>query len=758
VNARHLRRALLGTIALGAVPAFAFVPSAATAQSVGSNASTNLSEIVVTAEKRTERLATTPVSVSVIPGAKLEEAQAINMADWSGYVPGLALGAGGAPGLTNLSLDGIGPLGAASQVGIYVNDTPLGSSSSFQGARLFTPDLMPYDLDHIEVLRGPQGTLYGASTMGGLIKYVLKDPNLENFSGRIGGDVFGVENGSGVGGGIRGAVNVPLVKDQLALRLSAYDENTPGFIDDATTGQKGDNAVRQYGGRAVLLWKPADNFSIEASALFSRNHSDNQAIVALDQVTQQPIAGPLSNVNTRPEPYTQTMQLYDVRMTWDLKWATLTSVSSYQHFENNQIEDLTDYLGVFLPDFGLTAEPGQADFLEHYVLNKYTEEVRLTSPSGQRFEWMLGGFYTHESGLNDETFRGYDGDGTPLTAFNPLEFADLPSTYQEYAVFGDVTLHLTKWFDIGGGLRWAHNNQTFTEFEGGSLLGSSPPTMTALAVPGKSSQGVLTYQVSPTIHLNKDSILYARIASGYQPGGPNVILPGVMGLPSQFNAATLTNYQVGLKSTFLDGRANIDISAFDIEWSKIQVSVLFSDGQSAITNAGAARSQGFDLSGAWSPVEGLNLGGTLAYVDARVTSAIASIFVPAGAGLPFVPNWSGSLTAEYTHPINDNWRGFIGGGWRYLGTRFSTVEGAKFSPGPPPMFQGLDARPYGVVDLHLGVKTHDLTLTVFAKNLLDNRAYVSPITFFNSLLQTPIDIQAPVLQPRTIGISVDKSF
>ena len=273
---------------------------------------------MVTAQKRTERLATTPVSVSVIRGAKLEEGQALNMADWSGYVPGLMLGAVGSPGLTNLALDGIGPLGSASEVGIYINDTPLGSSSSFQGTRAFTPDLMPYDLDHIEVLRGPQGTLYGASTMGGLIKYVLKDPNLENFSARIGGDLFGVENGSGVGGGARGAVNVPLVKDQLALRLSAYDENTPGFIDNAITGQKGDNAVQQYGGRAALLWQPTSNFSIEASALFSRNHADNQAIVALDQTTLQPIAGPLSNINVRPEPYTQTLQLYDLQLNWDL--------------------------------------------------------------------------------------------------------------------------------------------------------------------------------------------------------------------------------------------------------------------------------------------------------------------------------------------------------------------------------------------------------------------------------------------------------
>ncbi|MGA2951428.1 MAG: TonB-dependent receptor [Caulobacteraceae bacterium] len=738
-----LRGALLGGIAVMALPAMAL---AQTAQ-------TSVSEVVVTAQKRSEDLQKVPVSVSVVSGAKLEDFAATNLQDWSGYVPGLQLGANGSPGLVNLSIDGIGPVAAASEVGVYVNDTPLGSSSSFVGSRAFTPDLMPYDLDQIEVLRGPQGTLYGASTMGGLIKYVLKDPDLEHFSGRIGGDIFGVENGSGVGGGARAAINAPLIKDQLAVRLSVYDENTPGYIDNATMGQKGDNAVTQYGGRAALLWKPTADFSAELSAIYSRNHSDNQAIVAISQATLQPIAGPLSNINTLPEPYTQALQLYDLHLDWDLKWATLTSVSSYQRFENNNTQDLTDYLGVYLPLFGLTAEPGQVDFHQHYVLSKWTQELRLASPTGQRFEWMLGGFYTHESGVNDEIYDGNDGSGAPLTALNPLEFADLPSTYQEYAFFGDLTWHVTGWFDIGGGLRWAHNSQNFTEIVGGTLVGSSPPTTPAETVPGSSSESVLTYQVSPTIHLNSNSILYGRIASGYQPGGPNLVLPGES-LPSQFFSSRLTDYQVGVKSVFLGGRASVDLSAFDIEWSKIQVSVLYPDGFSAVGNAGTARSQGFDLGGTLSPIAALTLGANLSYDDARLTQAVPSITAASGARLPLTPMWSGSLTANWTFPITEGWRGVLGGGWRYSGSRYSFVQGST-SGGAP---QGLEAKAYGVVDLHLGARSEGWTVSIFAKNLLDERAYLAPASYFNDALGFPIDITAPVLQPRTVGLSLDKAF
>jgi outer membrane receptor protein involved in Fe transport len=667
-------------------------------------------------------------------------------------VPGLDVADNGAPGEARVSLDGIAPISAASEVGVYVNDTSIGSSSSFAGANGFTMDLMPYDLDRVEVLRGPQGTLYGASTMGGLIKYVLAAPDPSHFSGRIGGDVFGVQNGGSVGGGVRAEVNAPLVTDQLALRVSGYDENTPGYIDDATTGQRHDNPLTQYGAHASLLWKPTSDVSVDLSALYQSSHAANQDFVALDQTTQQPIAGPLSNINARPEPYTQQLQLYDVTVNWDLHWAQLTSSSSYQQFNNTIDEDLTDYLGAFLGFFGAPG-PGQADFLEQYQLKKFTQEVRLASPTGQRLEWLLGGYYTHESSANDETFRAYDATGALLPGLNPFEAVTLPSTYQEYAVFGDLTYHFTDWFDVSGGLRYAHNDQTFVESEGGAALDPAAPTTPVLVVPGRSSEGVTTFSVAPELHLTKDTMLYARIASGYQPGGPNLVLPGVTGLPGQFNSSTLIDYQAGVKSVFLDGKASVDLSAFYIDWSKIQVSVLIG-AESAIENAGQARSDGFDFSGTWSPIHDLTFGASLTYDDAVLTSAVPSITAASGARLPFTPKWAGSLTADYSLPINDAWRAFVGGGYRYVGSRFSEVEGST-SNGEP---QAIPARANSIVDLHLGAKTRDLTITLFAKNLFDERAYLAPSDYFFSIIGTPIDIKAPVLQPRTVGLSIDKSF
>jgi len=737
------RRALRWLLLAGvAAPGIAMAEPPASQQSA-------VAEVVVTAEKREEPLQQAPLSVSAISGQVLEQQHAVDLADWAGYVPGLVLGDAGAPGETFLAVDGIGPIGSASEVGVYIGDTPVGSSGSFEGANGFSMDLMPYDLDRVEVLRGPQGTLYGASTMGGLIKYVLAAPDPTHFSGQIGGDLFGVDHASDPGGGVRGEANIPLVNDSLALRISGYDENTPGYIDDATTGQKGDNALTQYGGHAAVLWQATNDFSAQVSALYQHSHADNQSFVALGFTTQQPIAGGLSNINTRPEPYTQELQLYDLTLNWNLHWAQLTSVSSYQQFDNNTVEDLTDYLGGLLGLYGAPAN-NQSEFDERYGLKKFTQEVRLASPDGRKLEWLVGGYYTHEDATNYEVFNGYNTGGVFL---NPLEAVSLPSLYQEYAFFGDLTYHFSDWFDLTGGVRYAHNNQSFVETEAGSLLGSSPPTAPVLTVPGSSSEGVTTYSVAPELHLTKDVMAYARIASGYQPGGPNIVLPGVTGVPTQFGSSRLTDYQLGLKATLLDGHATLDLSAFYIDWTKIQVSVLIGN-TSVIENAGSARSEGFDFSGRYSPIQGLVLGATLSYTDAFLTNAVPSIGAAYGARLPYVPLWSGSLTVDYSVPITGPWRGFIGGGYRYIGSRYSDVEGSIVSG----QLQGLEVGADNVVDLHLGARTPDLTLTLFAKNLFNEHAYLPPADYFYNALGGPIDIKAPVMQPLTIGVSVDKSF
>ena len=383
------------------------------------------------------------MSVTAVSGAKVEELHALNLQDWSGYVPGFSVGSLGAPGEALLTVDGIGPLGAASEVGVYLNDTPVGSSSSFQDGNAFTADLMPYDLTRIEVLRGPQGTLYGASTMGGLVKYVLAQPDPSHFSARIGGDLFGISHAGDVGGGVRGEANLPIVNDQLALRVSGYDEDTPGYIDNATTGQKDDNALRQYGGRVALLWRPTSDVSLQASALYQNNHSDNQNYVALDTVDAAADRRPADQHQhpgraVHPDPAA-------LRPDAELEPALGPADVGLQLPEVRQHDaGRPDRLHRRLPRLLRRAGPrpvGPAGEVR-------AQQVHPGSAAGlaERPEARVAGgaFYTHEDASNHEQINAYDANGALLPGINPLELVTLPSTYQEYAFFGDVTYHFTE--------------------------------------------------------------------------------------------------------------------------------------------------------------------------------------------------------------------------------------------------------------------------------------------------------------------------
>ena len=719
--------------------------------------SLKLSEIVVTAQKITQKLMDVPASISVLTGDQLEELQATRVSDWLALVPGLNINDGTTPGKGALVLEGIPSLGAASEVGVYVNDTPIGSSSTFGSGGATILDLMPYDLDRIEVLRGPQGTLYGASSMGGLVKYVVKSPDLDNFSANLGGDFFGIKGSEGHGDGVRGAVNLPLVRDVLGLRVSAYDQYTPGYITNGLTGAKDQNGIRQSGGRAALLLDINSDASIQLSSLYQKVAAANQTEAALNAMTGLPIYGAFSEDNVRQEPSQQVLRLYDLTLNWNLHWAELTSVSSYQNFQDNLTGDATASLFPYNELLGLLHLPGfaQAGVNVDLGLEKFTQEVRLASPRDQPLRWLVGGFFTHEETTNEDAFNVYDTSGVPVAPLNPFITSDLSATYKEYAGFGQLTYQFTDRFDLTGGVRYAHNSQSF-QSQGSTVFGAAQPNS------GVSSEGVPTFLFNPNYHLNDKTIVYARVATGYQPGGANALSALFPNAPPTFSSSRLIDYQPGLKSTFLDGRATVDLSAFYIDWTKIQLLVYNPSGSIDVEeNGGKARSTGFDFAGSYALAPGLTVGTNLNYTDAILTTPVASLNTLAGARLPFVPRWSGTLTAEYNAPVAGNWRVLAGGDYHYVGSRPSAVEGQTNTPATLAP-SDMTARSYSAVDFHLGAAHGGLRFSLYAKNLADKQAFLAP-SFYRYTQQvltppTPYDIQAPVLQPRTIGISLDQTF
>lgn len=727
---------LLGGTALGTGAAFAQATQAQNQPSRDATQGTALQEVVVTAQKRSENIQDVPATVSVVGSQLLNQFHVTQLADIGAYVPGLQVDSGGTPGQTQLSIRGIAPLSSNATVGTYIDETPIGATSLHDRGAAYALDILPYDVERIEVLEGPQGTLYGANALGGLVKYVLTTPNLNKTDIRFGGDLEGISGGSDAGGGARFMINTPLVEDKLGFIASYAFENTPGYVDNVQTGRQDQNAAKEESARLALLWKPITDLSVRLGMLYQHISADGNATVALDPDTLKPIVGELKDNNYLPNVFKSELRYDTADVNWDLHWARLVSATSYSYQKDIIDAEATR---TYQPILALLGAPdGETSFPLQLTTKKFTQELRLSSPSTNRLEWLVGGFYDKEIGTNHQALTAQNPDGTSITGLDPLFVGSLPTSYEEYAAFGNVTYHFTDWFDLSGGVRYAHNNQGFREI---ILPGS--PIIPASDEPGRSSEGVWTYSVSPRLHITRDVMAYVRVASGYQAGGPNIAFPGV---PSSVKSDTLTNYEVGLKSSFWRQRALLDISAFDLQWNNIQVTGNAPGGITYTTNGGTAESRGFEANGTLRPMAGLTLNGTATFTDAVFTQDVPEVGAANGDRLPYVPRWSGSLRADYSRPLTPEWTGHLGGGLRLVGTRYSigpfSVD--EFRTGA-----------YDALDLDADVSNARYTVRLFVKNLTDTRAYLTDSPVQNGYTGDMVQVEGILLQPRTIGMSID---
>ncbi len=705
-------------------------------------------EIVVTAQKRTENLQDVPSSISVFSDARLQQLGASSLTDYAGYIPGLSINDLGTPGQVMVTLRGIAPVGPGSVVGYYVDDTPLGPTSNYSNGREFGLDLLPYDVERIEVLRGPQGTLYGASAMGGLLKYVLREPDLSEFSARIGADASKISAGDDLGWGARAGVNVPLVSDKLGLWMSYSTQETPGYIDNAFTGVEDENEVQQEAGRAALRWQINSDASLQIGGMWQRIDAHNSAQIALtltgvDPPTGADTYGQLRRFHPLDEQFKKDIDYYSATLEWDLDWASFTSATGYSESHTLRVQDTSQIFGALIPLATGGAIPvGYTPFQTTLDLEKTTQELRLTSPGGGRVEWMVGAFYTKEENTHLQEVFALDGARQPIAAFAPaLVVASLPSNYEELAGFGSVTFKLTERFDITGGLRWAENKQEFRQITGGIPAVVGPPRNT----PGTSQEDVLTYMVSPRFHINDDTMVYARVATGYRPGGPNARINEAT--PPSTEADELTNYEAGIKAQLADRRAVLNFSVFYIDWRDIQQTVSFG-GISSIGNSGDAISQGFELETSYAFAGGLRVGANVAYTDAELKSPAAGI---GATRLGNVPEWSAAAIVDYPFALSDSVEARVGGGYRYVGEQGSALAAQM----------NVDTsyvRPsYSVLDLNADLTHGAVTYRLFARNVTDERAYTGG-SLVTDVFNNPVGIDVSVLQPRTIGVSVDVSF
>jgi len=734
---RHsLRAVLLSTAAMAlCAPALALQEAPEDGEPVATSQVRDV--IIVTAQKREEAITDIAASISVVSGEGLVNSGAGSLADYAAYIPGVNVGSGGNPGQTSITMRGIASLGPGATVSTHFDDAPMGSSSNYAQASIYALDLFPNDIERVEILRGPQGTLYGASSMGGLLRYVARTPDPSGFSFQASGEVFSIADSSSVGYGANGRINVPLA-DNAALTASLFRRDTPGFVDNTLTGESDQNALSQTGGRLAFFVEPSANVTINLSAMFQNVDSDDKAQVQLDPVTLQPFNGPRTTRNARPEPYERRDRYYSARVNWDVGFADLTSVTSYSTILNDQTDDATNIFSVLFPLFsGGTIPPGLTEANFVVDLEKVTQEVRLASSGDGALQWLLGGFYTQEESNNAQLVTPFDLTGAVIPALNPLAIVAIPADYEEIAVFGNASYDLTDRFTLTVGGRLARNEQNFAQISNGPLLGG------AQNIPGESSETVFTYMASADYDITDQTMVYGRVASGYRPGGPNVAVPGV---PPQVDADRLVNYEVGVKSDFWGGRALVEATAYWIEWEDIQLSAVIA-GVGGLINGDTARSRGIEFQAVVAPVDGLRLGFNAGLTDAELTADAPALSGADGDRLPGVPRYNYSFTGDYSWTLQNGWDARVGGGVRFVGDRNVSY---------PASATYLELDSYHSVDLNAEISNGTWSLRGYARNLTDEDVYLSG-TRMTDAFGAPTFVMSSLLQPRTVGLVLSVS-
>ena len=645
-----------------------------------------VAQIVVTANKRRERQRDVANSVTAIIGAQLDRRQEITVQDLVSQVPGLSVEADDKSEV-RIVLRGLNTGGVGTEVASVLDDVPTNPTGAQNQAAINTPNYDTYDLQRIEVLRGPQSTLYGATAEGGLIKYVTNPPDPTRYSAALEGGIDGATDG-GIGGSLKGFANFPLLDGRAALRITAWNDWLPGYIDDPARDKTNYNSGQQYGWRASLLVTPITDLTIrltaERQSLFS-NGLDFLQVQGAALTPATPPANQLSLLNNSlaynarlPQPAQNEAAVYYANINYDLGFANVTSITSFAIDNFNNRFDLSDtnlapatsfgsYLGT---NFSCLAQ--LVNQRQNAATHNFHQGVRLTSDPGttllgRQLEYLAGVYYSRETA---QLLQGVDAisaaNVNKLLAPAPGSTA-VQSSLSDWAVFGQLDYYLLPNVAVAFGGR----------FEGTAKRSQTVDFPYIFYAPAFTVQPETTsndhdalYSVAPRWRVNDDTMFYGRIATGYRPGGPNIPVPGHPEVPDFYNPDRTVNYEIGWRQDLFDKSVSIDLTGFYINWRDVQVlSVLGAFGFNS--NAGSALSKGVEWTFTWVPLPGLRLNATGSYQDSLITSDDAAIGAIKNQYLPYVPNVSNSVNVDYGWKVTDRFRAYVSGTWSYVGDRFT---------------------------------------------------------------------------------------
>lgn len=682
-------------------------------------------ESVVVVGKRGQTVANTAGGASALSGEALSKVGAESFADYLGKLPGVVFNAGPS-GNSTAVIRGVGTTAGLDQgqgtTGYYINEIPL----TEVGYTVSIPDIDTFDVSRVEVLRGPQGSLYGASSLGGAINYIAREADAGGFDAALETSLSKTVNAHSVGYTGKAMLNVPLIANQLAARVVVAKRETPGYLDNIGIGKKGSNDNRVTDGRVSLVWTPDDKTKVSWLSLWQSSFADDESF-------RMSRYGELTRSTALPTSFDLDFALHSARVERDFGFARLIALGSYNKKEQELHFDYSPYY----PNFMGTANPQL--FRQLGRSENKNVEMRLASPDGGRFEWLVGASYQKTDKRFDEDLsaRGANGVLSPQVDAALLRGDDYYWGYGETrgtdkSVFGEASVNFADgWKLTAGGRRYDTELST-----GGAYSGVFYPNGNVIPA-GHQAESGFSPKVSISYKPTPQTMYYALASEGFRFGGANSVIPlAGFNTPGGWGSDSLRNYEIGVKSSLLNRRLSFDIDVFNIDWSDLQVRLTRPDGLSYGTNAGKARLRGVEFSGALRASDHVDLGLNYTYLDAKLTEDLLQATVPLRKGqqLPGSSRnqLSGTATYKWTNKYNAS----------------ASLSGRYLSDAPANL-QQTDQRINGFsqFDARYAMWFDNVELSLFVNNIADKRG----VTFSYGSAEL-FGQQEFVIRPRTAGV------
>jgi iron complex outermembrane receptor protein len=758
-------------------------------------ADAEVEELVVTARKRDEALIDVPFSIAAQTEQVMRDRGVTNVEELSRTVASFTVQNLG-PGQSQVAIRGIsaGQIvrdqpGVKEQVGVYLDESVISLS-------LFTPDLDLFDLNRVEVLRGPQGTLYGSGSLSGTVRYITNQPTTDKFEGAVEGTVSAVQGGD-VGYNLKAAINAPL-NDKMALRVTAYAEQFPGFIDAVQpTGTKKDvNDGTRRGIRAALLIKPTENLSITPRIVYQDidvdgfNRVDIYNILGNQFSTTRPRVqlGGLKQYTQLKEKFEDEFFLADLTLQYDMGGLRFTSITTFTDRDVLVLRDATALTAsitggsIGLPPAVYNIDAPLADTTD---VKTFTQEARISSTGEGPFQWVLGGFYSDidRDYAQDLFVRGFSAaSGIPsqsdVAPTDHLYYSLVPYKQKQEAVFGEATYDVSEQLSVTGGLRYAHYKETRELTFDGIFADKT------IRVPGRTSANSWAPRVIVAYKATDDVTLNAQVSKGFRLGGINDPLNRPLCTPADFatfNALsqpsfkneTVWNYEAGMKAKLGGGAGQVTLAGFYADISNLQATIdAGSCSSRIIANVKSAKSVGFDAELSYRLSENFDVAATASYNNAKLTSSLVDAAgqpiqgLRDGNRLPTVPKFQASVSLGYERPLDNGWEAFSVLTAQHVGKRYTQVSDQEGNPRTVPLFPNLGGQTatslifplelpsYEIVNLRMGIRGDGWEGAIFVNNLGDERAKLAIDRERGLRARYGFLTNAP----RTIGATVRKDF